>query len=110
MTPPKEDVVQSMGGIIEQTASYRNYRNAIGYSFLFFATEMVKNNQIRLLKVDGVYPDRNAIKNKTYPLVADFYAITTGSKNSQIDKWIEWILSPQGQRLVEETGYTSIVQ
>ncbi len=108
MIPPKEDVVQSMGGIIEQTANYRNYKNAIGYSFLFFATEMVKNDEIKLLKVDGIYPDSNTIKNKQYPLAADFYAVTTGEKGPEVESLIEWILSPQGQYIVEKTGYTPL--
>lgn len=109
MTPPKEDVVKSMGGIIEQTASYRNYKNAIGYSFLFFATQMVKDDKIKLLKVDGVYPDRDTIKSKKYPLSADFYAVTVGKKRSpNVKRLIEWILSPQGQYIVEKTGYTPL--
>jgi len=108
MTPPKEDVVAGMGGIIKQTADYRNYKNAIGYSFLFFATEMIHNNEIHLLKVDGVYPDKNTIKNNEYPLTADFYAVTAGSKNPNNDSFIAWILSLQGQALVEKTGYTPL--
>lgn len=108
MTPPQEDVVAGMGGIIDQTASYRNYKNAIGYSFLYFATEMIQNNEIKLLKVDGVKPDKNTISSGDYPLAPEFYAVTTGSNNPNIDKFIEWILSPQGQYLVEKTGYTPI--
>ena len=55
MTPPQDDVVGGMGGIIERTSNYKNYSNAIGYSFLFFATEMVNNGNIRLLeeRADG---------------------------------------------------------
>lgn len=34
--PLKNEVVDGMGGIIEQTADYKNYKNAIGYSFLFY--------------------------------------------------------------------------
>lgn len=108
MAPPKEDVVAGMGGIIEQTASYRNYKNAIGYSFRFFATEMVKNNEIRLLKVDGIYPDRASIENKHYPLSAEFYAVTAGRSNPHLEALIQWILSPQGQSLIDKTGYTPI--
>ena len=108
MIPPKEDVVSGMGGIIEQTASYRNYKNAIGYSFLFFATEMIQNNEIKLLKVDGVKPDRDTISSEEYPLSSEFYAITAGSDNTNIDRFLEWILSPQGQYLVEKTGYTAV--
>lgn len=108
MSPPKEDVVAGMGGIIERTSNYKNYKNAIGYSFLFFATEMIKNNEIKLLKVDGVKPDKETIQNKEYPLAAEFYAVTAGGNNPNIDAFIEWILSPQGQELVEKTGYTPI--
>ena len=108
MTPPQEDVLRGMGGIIEETADYRNHKNAIGYSFLFFASEMVQNGNIRLLEVDGVMPDRTTIANKTYPLAAEFYAVTAGSDNPHVEKLIDWILSPQGQWLVEKTGYTPI--
>lgn len=78
------------------------------YSFLFFASEMIQNNEIKLLEVDGVKPDKNTIASGEYPLSAEFYAITAGSNNPNIDRFIEWILSPQGQYLVEKTGYTSI--
>ncbi|MBQ9915286.1 MAG: PstS family phosphate ABC transporter substrate-binding protein, partial [Clostridia bacterium] len=43
VTPQTEDVIDGMGGIIEKTASYKNYNNAIGYSFRYFSTEMVNN-------------------------------------------------------------------
>jgi phosphate transport system substrate-binding protein len=96
-----------MGGIIEKTSSYRNYKNAIGYSFLFFATEMIENGKISLLKVDGINPEKSTIKSKEYPLAAEFYAVTTGSENPNVEPFIEWIQSQQGQYLVEKTGYIS---
>lgn len=108
MKPPNEDRISGMGGIIEKTSDYKNYPNAIGYSFRFFSTEMVQNGNIRLLEVDGVMPSKETIANKTYPLAAEFYAITAGSQNPNVPKLIEWILSPQGQSLVEKTGYTPL--
>lgn len=108
MTPPTEDVVQGMGGIIEQTASYKNYPNALGYSFLYYATEMVRNGNIRLLAIDGVAPNKETIRNKTYPFAAEFYAVTAGTDNPNVPKLIEWILSEQGQSLVEKTGYIPV--
>lgn len=108
MTPPKKDVAAGMGGIIQQTADYRNYPNAIGYSFLFFATEMVDNGEIRLLEVDGVKPDRASIGSGAYPLSAEFYAVTAGTPNPNAEAFIDWILSSEGQRIVELTGYTPI--
>jgi phosphate transport system substrate-binding protein len=108
MTPPKRDVVATMGGIIDKTANYKNFSNALGYSFLFYATEMVKNNEIKLLKIDGVSPNKENISNKTYPLTAEFYAVTASSKNPNIKAFIDWILTEQGQYLVEKTGYTPV--
>ncbi len=108
MTPPKDDVVGGMGGIIDRTANYKNYDNAIGYSFLFFATEMVNNGNIRLLEVNGIKPEKRAIVSKEYPFAAEFYAVTAGSKNPNVPRLIEWILSEQGQSLVEKTGYTPV--
>jgi phosphate transport system substrate-binding protein len=108
MVPPKNDVVSAMDGIIRNTANYENYKNAMGYSFLFYATEMVQNNQIRLLEVDGVYPNRESIKSKKYPLAAEFYAVTAGSTNPNVEAFINWVLGTQGQYLIEETGYTPL--
>jgi len=108
ITPPQEDVVNGMGGIIAETAQYRNHRNALGYSFLFFATEMVRNGNIRLLTIDGVAPTRENIANGTYPLSAEFYAVTRNTDHPNVERFIEWILSPQGQSLVEKTGYTPL--
>ena len=106
MSPPKEDVVGGMGGIISQTADYANYNNAIGFSFRFYANEMVNNKDVRLLKLNGIYPDMETIRNGTYPLSASFYAITLEDNSKpNVLKLLEWITSEQGQYLVEKTGY-----
>lgn len=106
---PQKDVVSGMGRIIDHTAEYKNFNNAIGYSFLFFATEMIGNNQIKLIKVNGIEPNRETIKSGIYPFAGDFYAIITNTENENIKGFIEWILSPQGQKLVKETGYTPLI-
>ncbi|ADU30639.1 PstS family phosphate ABC transporter substrate-binding protein [Evansella cellulosilytica] len=108
MAPPTEDIVSGMGGIITETSSYRNYRNAIGYSFRYFSTEMVQNKQIRHLAVEGVYPDKESIRNGSYPIASEFYAITAGTENPNVAKLIDWILSDQGQYIIEETGYVPL--
>lgn len=108
MAPPKEDVVTGMGGIIEQTADYKNYKNAIGYSFRFYSTEMVQNNQIKLLKLDGVAPTKENIINGTYPIASEFYAVTTQYSNPNCQPLLEWICGEQGQRIVDETGYVAV--
>jgi phosphate transport system substrate-binding protein len=106
--PLTEDVFELMDGIVNQTANYRNYRNALGYSFLFYTTQMVRNNNIKLLSINSVFPSKESIKDGTYPYSDTFYAITINKENENSNKFIDWILSEQGQYLVEATGYVPI--
>ena len=114
--PEEEDRVAGMGGIIREVASYRNYRNAIGFSFRYYATEMVRNGDIRLLALDGVEPTKETIRDSTYPISSYFYAVTAApigkpapeERNETMAAFLNWILSPQGQTLVEETGYVGL--
>ena len=108
MTPPTEDVADLMSGIISRTADYRNYKDAMGYSFLHYATEMNRNGEIKLLAVDGVAPNADNIANGTYPMAKEFYAITAGAPGPDEQRLIDWILSPQGQELVWKTGYVPL--
>ena len=76
--PEQEDRVADMGGIISQVADYRNYQNAIGFSFRFYSTQMVQNGDIRLLALNGVFPTKETIRDGSYPIASDFYAVTDG--------------------------------
>lgn len=107
MDPPVDNVIDLMGGIIDQVSAYTNYNNAIGFTFRFYSTEMVRNDKIRLLAVNGVEPTKETIRSGDYPITSDFYAVTAGSDNPHIDAFIEWVLSDQGQEIVEKTGYVS---
>lgn len=114
--PEQEDRVADMGGIISQVADYRNYQNAIGFSFRFYSTQMVQNGDIRLLALDGVFPTRETIRDGSYPISAPFYAVTAApighsapqESNPILADFLAWILSPEGQSLVEATGYVSL--
>jgi len=110
MEPRRENVPEGMGDIINQVAVYRNFPNAIGYSFLFYTTAMVNNDQIKLLSVESVYPSIETIRDNSYPFSDYFYAIyiDNDKKNENTELFIEWILSKQGQELIQETGYVPV--
>ncbi|MBQ8605998.1 MAG: substrate-binding domain-containing protein [Clostridia bacterium] len=104
-----QNVVDSMGGIIVETADYKNYKNAIGFSFRFYSTEMVQNDQIKLLELNGVYPSGENIENGSYPLTSNFYMVTRkGDVSENTQMLMNWILSEQGMELIEKTGYTPV--
>ncbi len=104
-TPPWEEYSSGMGEIISQTAAYRNYTSAIGYSFRYFATGMKPNSNIKLLNINGIAPSNQNIREKKYPFTVDVYAVTAGSKNPNTNKLIQWILTEQGQQFMETCGY-----
>ena len=109
MEAPEENVLRGMGGIVRSVADYKNYKNAIGYSFRFYVTAMVPDDQIKLLAVEGIAPTVENIASGSYPLSGQFYAVRLASNdNPEIDAFIEWILSPQGQELIQKTGYVPL--
>ena len=116
MEPEKEDRIAGMGGIITQVAGYRNHKNAIGFSFRFYSTEMVKNEQIRLLSLNGIEPTKETIRSGEYPISSNFYAVTASpigepapeESNEDLHAFIDWILSEQGQEIIEKTGYVGV--
>ncbi|MGL4209741.1 MAG: substrate-binding domain-containing protein [Candidatus Adiutrix sp.] len=93
------------GQIVNTPATYRNYSSAIGYSFLYAVNDMPESDAIRFLAIDGVLPTAENIRNGTYPLTMNIYAVTTENPTENSQKIIDWLLSDQGQRLIEENGY-----
>lgn len=110
MDAPVEDVPEGMGGIIEQTAAYTNHKNAIGFSFRFYATEMVEDYDIKLLQVNGIAPTVETIADGTYPITSEFYAITTEEQYETYKPFLDWMTSVEGQTLVERTGYVPLAK
>jgi phosphate transport system substrate-binding protein len=99
----------SMFGLVRAiTSTYYNYNAAIGYTFLFYLNDMAGNSGTKILSVNGAAPNPQNIRNGSYPFAQTVYAITTGNESENTKKFIEWILSAQGQELVRRTGYTPV--
>ena len=64
--------------------------------------------KVKLLAINGVEPTIENIENGTYPLASSFYAVTRSDADENTRALVEWICGPQGQALVEKTGYTPI--
>ena len=82
---------------------------SIGFSFRYYMDGIVGNEGVKMISVDGVYPSSENIKNRSYPIVAEFYAIyRSDNDNENIPLLIDWLLSEEGQELIEKTGYVGI--
>ncbi len=109
MEAPTEMVNSMMSGIIEKVSDYRSKSNSIGFSFRYYVEGIIQNPDIKMLSVDGVAPTAENIRNGSYPVVTPIYAVTyEENTNENVDKLLDWILSEEGQYIIEKTGYVGI--
>lgn len=109
MDAPSEQINDMMSGIIEQVADYRSKTSSIGFSFRYYVEGIIQNPDIKVISIDGIAPTIENIQSETYPVITQLYAVSTANEeNGNVQILLDWILSEEGQRIIEETGYTSI--
>ena len=108
MEADTETTVDGMGDIVERVSAYKNHRNAIGFSFRFYCTALMKDFHVKLLEINGTAPTVENIENGAYPLASSFFAVTRSDADENTLALLDWITGPQGQELVARTGYTPL--
>jgi phosphate transport system substrate-binding protein len=110
MEPPTEHIIAGMSGLIDAVAAYESAPDALGYSYYYFVVDMWGNDQVRLLKVDDVYPSPETIASGEYPVGTAYYAVIRSdeAEDSPARQVINWLLSDEGQILAKETGYVPL--
>jgi len=76
---------------------------SIGYVGLGYLSSRVK-----ALEVDGVMPSKETVVTKEYPLARPLYMYTNGEPTGAVKDYIDFVLSAEGQKLVEELGFVSV--
>lgn len=76
---------------------------AIGYVGIGYLSE-----DIKALKIAGVMPTAQTVHNQTYKISRSLYMYTDGKPKGNIKKFIDFILSHAGQKLVLEEGFITL--
>ena len=102
-----------MGDTPVKTDYFTFLGRSIGFSFRFYVEGMVGKDSpaggVKLLALDGVYPSTENIRNGSYPIINELYAVTRkGEKNPNVQAFVDWMLSEEGQAIVEGSGYVGI--
>lgn len=85
------------------------FGGSIGFSFRYYMNGIVENENVKIISMNGIAPTPENIKNGTYPVIAKFFAIyRADNKNENIPVLIDWLLSEEGQALIEKNGYIGI--
>ncbi len=66
------------------------------------------NDTVKALKIDGAEATADNVKNGTYKIARPFNIATKGDVSEVTQDFINFILSSEGQKVVEDSGYVSI--
>jgi phosphate transport system substrate-binding protein len=80
-----------------------NTPGAIGYVGLGYVTD-----EIKALVVNDVIPSKETVINGTYPIARPLYMYTNGAPKGLTKQFIDFVLSPTGQQIVESVGFVAV--
>ncbi len=84
-------------------------RTAIGYSGMGYATAAVTMLKVATRPGEAaVEPSVQSTVSRAYPLARSLQVYTLGEPQGAVKELIDWILSPAGQRILEENGYVPV--
>jgi len=104
----KTTMVEGMGGLIELVASYKNGTQSIGYTFNYYLNNLYKNDDIKVINIDGISPDNENLLDGSYPLTSAYYAVTLRGGSQKADEIKDFLLSDEGQEMIELAGYCPV--
>lgn len=86
-------------------------RGAIGYVGVAYAEEFAKAGKVKIIAVakdessPAIMPTPENIKSEKYPLFRYLYNYTRGKPTGIAKAYLDFVTSPDGQKIVEEVGY-----
>lgn len=98
-----------MNGSKEVVELVGSTRTAIGYSGMGYATNAIK--MLKLMKKEGDTAYAPTVENtlsKRYPLARSLQMYTLGQPEGHIKKFLDWVHSAEGQKLVAENGFVPV--
>ena len=98
---PKAQMLASNGAIV--TAVSKN-RYSIGYLGMGYV-----NKSLKPLPVDGVKASVETALSKKYPLSRELYMYTDGEPTGEVAKFIAFVKSADGQKIVAKEGFVPLV-
>ena len=98
-----------MNGSKEVVALVAKTPGAIGYSGLGYATPEVKILKVSKKKGEpSVMPSIATVHDNSYPISRPLFMYTPGDPPEHVKKYIDWVMSDAGQKIVEESGYVPL--
>ncbi len=86
--------------------------NAIGYIGIAYARKF--EGRVKILPISPkkgatpIAPTDATVKNHTYPVSRPLYNYTKGAPSGLAKAYLNFVLSPAGQKIVDQVGYVPL--
>src|SRR6478735_8662146 len=78
--------------------------NGVGYIGLAYT----KASGIKVVPIDGASPSKESVLAKSYPYARPTFFYTNGEPTGVVKEFIDFIVGPDGQKIVEQVGFVPI--
>ena len=101
--------ISEMNGSAEVIENVAKTPRGLGYSGMGYKTDKVNWLKISNKKGDpAIEPGTDVARNGKYPIARKLYLYTAGEPTGEVKAYIDWILSPAGQKIVEQEGFVPL--
>ncbi len=97
---PRAQMLASNGALVTAIAKNRYAIAYLGIGYL--------NKSVKPLQVDGVTASIQTAMSKEYPLSRELYMYTRGEPTGDVAKYIEFVKSDEGQKIVAKEGFVPL--
>lgn len=97
---PKAQLQASNGAIVQAISKNKYAIGYIGFGYI--------NKTVKPLTVNGVAASAKTALSKEFPVSRFLYMYTNGEPKGETAKFIKFVLSPAGQKLVAKEGFVSL--
>ncbi len=101
---PFELMAFSMTGAFEVVDGNKD---AICYTVYYYKEHIITYTPVRSIAIDGVTPNKTSIANKSYPYVAEVYAVIRSDldRSSMAYQIYSWLQTAAGKQTIQKSGY-----
>ena len=107
--PIEVKVIEGMGELVDAVAEYENNTASLGYTYRYYIDNLYKNDKIKTIAIEGIYPTDENIRSSTYPYTTNYYGvIRKEDETGRAGEFRKWILADEGQKCVGQAGYITM--
>ncbi|MBR6568558.1 MAG: substrate-binding domain-containing protein [Clostridia bacterium] len=107
--PIEIKVIEGMGALVDAVAEYENQTASLGYTYRYYIDNLYKNDEIKAIAIEGIYPTDENIRNGSYPYTTNYYGVIRKEDEAgRAGQFLKWILSEEGQKCVGQAGYITM--